>query len=242
MNRIVRSRDLVQNNRCYTVKGLQEILGVSRLAIYELLHQNVFRSFIIARKYRIPKKSFEAWMEGKDDVTVHGSAETIVKSAEIYNVDMCIRKEEQMRKWITHPALLFSSSSFVLENLFVDIFLPHELIPARMKIFIHTKSFFSQSYPSSFFPARNSAHSRFSGLPVILFPLGKGGMAMDEASMRRLIADQKNTIDNYEKITQLQAQMIKLQNEQVKEMDKMLSHLNDMLTEALSTFPGQDDN
>ena len=60
--------------------------------------------------------------------------------------------------------------------------------------------------------------------------------------MQRLIADQKRTIKSYEKITQLQARMIKLQNEQVREMDQMLSHLNDMLTEALSTFPKQDDN
>lgn len=55
------------NNRCYTVKDLQEILGISRTAVYELLNQKVFRSFIIARKYRIPRKSFEAWMEGTDE-------------------------------------------------------------------------------------------------------------------------------------------------------------------------------
>lgn len=53
-------------NRCYTVKDLQQILGISRTAVYELLGQKQFRWLLIAGKYRIPRKSFEAWMNGGD--------------------------------------------------------------------------------------------------------------------------------------------------------------------------------
>lgn len=53
-------------NRCYTVKDLQEILGISRVAVYELIGQKQFPCLLIARKYRIPRKPFEAWMNGEN--------------------------------------------------------------------------------------------------------------------------------------------------------------------------------
>ena len=52
--------------RFYTVKDLQEILGISRTAVYELIGQKQFPCLLIARKYRIPRKPFEAWMNGED--------------------------------------------------------------------------------------------------------------------------------------------------------------------------------
>jgi len=42
-------------NRCYTVKELQVILGISRPTVYELLKRNEFKWFMIGTKYRIPK-------------------------------------------------------------------------------------------------------------------------------------------------------------------------------------------
>jgi len=44
--------------RCYTVKELQEILGVSRPSVYELLKKNEFRSYVIGGKHIISKRSY----------------------------------------------------------------------------------------------------------------------------------------------------------------------------------------
>lgn len=48
---------ITQEKRCYTVKELQEILGISRPTVYELLKKNEFRWIQIGTKYRISKKS-----------------------------------------------------------------------------------------------------------------------------------------------------------------------------------------
>lgn len=50
-------------NRCYTVEDLMEILGVGRKAVYSLLRSKQF--FYIQLKgvgYRIPKDSFDNWL------------------------------------------------------------------------------------------------------------------------------------------------------------------------------------
>ena len=49
--------------RCYTVKEIQEILGISRPTVYELLKKNEFRWIQIGTKYRISKKSFDGWLD-----------------------------------------------------------------------------------------------------------------------------------------------------------------------------------
>lgn len=54
-----------QEKRCYTVKELQEILGISRPTVYELLKKNEFRWIQIGTKYRISKKSFDEWLDQK---------------------------------------------------------------------------------------------------------------------------------------------------------------------------------
>lgn len=51
-------------NRCYNVKELQEMLNVSRPAVYELLKRNEFQWVIVGGKYRISKLSFDAWLDG----------------------------------------------------------------------------------------------------------------------------------------------------------------------------------
>ena len=50
-------------NRCYTVQNLQDILGVDRKSVYGLLQRNEFRWIRVGAVYRIPKKSFDEWLE-----------------------------------------------------------------------------------------------------------------------------------------------------------------------------------
>ena len=49
--------------RCYTVKEIQDILGISRPTVSELLKKNEFRWIQIGTKYRISKKSFDGWLD-----------------------------------------------------------------------------------------------------------------------------------------------------------------------------------
>ena len=55
----------MEEKRGYTVKELQEILGISRPTVYELLKRNEFRWIQIGTKYRISKKSFDDWLDKK---------------------------------------------------------------------------------------------------------------------------------------------------------------------------------
>ena len=55
---------VMTEQRCYTVKDLQKILGLSRPVVYELLKRNEFRWIMIGGKYRISKKSFDEWLDG----------------------------------------------------------------------------------------------------------------------------------------------------------------------------------
>jgi excisionase family DNA binding protein len=59
--------DEITNNtsekRCYTVKELQEILGISRPTVYELLKMKVFNWVKIGATYRISKNSFDKWFD-----------------------------------------------------------------------------------------------------------------------------------------------------------------------------------
>ena len=52
----------MSEKRCYTVQELQEILGVSRPTIYNLLKKKEFRWIQLDDgKYRISKKSFDTF-------------------------------------------------------------------------------------------------------------------------------------------------------------------------------------
>ena len=57
----------MSEKRCYTVKDLQEILGVSRPSVYDLLKKNEFRWILVVGKYRISKKSFDAWLDENEE-------------------------------------------------------------------------------------------------------------------------------------------------------------------------------
>lgn len=55
---------ICQKKRCYTVQKLQEILGVSRPTVYNLLKKKEFRWIQLdGGKYRISKKSFDDWLD-----------------------------------------------------------------------------------------------------------------------------------------------------------------------------------
>ena len=54
----------MSEKRCYTVKEVQEILGISRPTVYKLLKRNEFSwTRLDGEKYFISKKSFE-WFDG----------------------------------------------------------------------------------------------------------------------------------------------------------------------------------
>ena len=45
--------------RCYKVKELQEMLGISRAAVYDLLKRKEFQWVVVGGKYIISKANFD---------------------------------------------------------------------------------------------------------------------------------------------------------------------------------------
>ena len=56
----------MNDKRCYSVKELQKILGVSRTGIYELLKRKEFRWVLVGGKYIISKASFDRWLDAPE--------------------------------------------------------------------------------------------------------------------------------------------------------------------------------
>ena len=54
----------MSEKRCYSVKEIQEILGISRQTAYELLKKKEFHWISLGGKYCISKKSFDEWLDG----------------------------------------------------------------------------------------------------------------------------------------------------------------------------------
>ena len=54
----------VKEKRCYSVSDLQEILELSKPAVYELLKRKEFHWIMIGGRYKISKKSFDEWLDG----------------------------------------------------------------------------------------------------------------------------------------------------------------------------------
>lgn len=52
--------------RTYTVNDIARILGVSRTQAYRLVQENLFKSVRIGNAIRIPKRSFDEWLEPLD--------------------------------------------------------------------------------------------------------------------------------------------------------------------------------
>ena len=52
--------------RTYTVNEVARILGVSRTQAYRLVQEGLFKSVRIGNAIRIPKRSFDRWLEPLD--------------------------------------------------------------------------------------------------------------------------------------------------------------------------------
>lgn len=52
--------------RIYTVNEIARILGVSRTQAYRLVQEGLFKSVRIGNSIRIPKRSFDKWLEPLD--------------------------------------------------------------------------------------------------------------------------------------------------------------------------------
>lgn len=57
-------RPAASDKRTYTVDEIQDILGCSRTAAYNLVKKKVFHSVKVGGNIRIPCKSFDAWLNG----------------------------------------------------------------------------------------------------------------------------------------------------------------------------------
>lgn len=54
----------MDEKRCYSVKELQQILGVSRPTVYNLLKKKRFRWIQVdGGTYKISKRSFDQWLD-----------------------------------------------------------------------------------------------------------------------------------------------------------------------------------
>lgn len=52
--------------RTYTVNDVARILGVSQARAYRLVQEGLFKSVRIGNAIRIPKRSFDKWLEPLD--------------------------------------------------------------------------------------------------------------------------------------------------------------------------------
>ena len=58
----------MNEKRCYSVSDLQEMLGISKPAVYELLKRKEFHWVMIGGRYKISKRSFDEWLDGSFDM------------------------------------------------------------------------------------------------------------------------------------------------------------------------------
>ena len=63
--------NLKNDNACYDMKALQEVLPIGKNKLYELVHSKGFPQITVGRRILIPKKLFEEWLK-------NASAEQIV--------------------------------------------------------------------------------------------------------------------------------------------------------------------
>lgn len=85
--------------RCYTVAELQQILGVSRPSVYNLLKRNEFRWVQMdGGKYRISKKSFDNWLDKRPGETTSGSI--LIEVTEKPGVMGRMIKQQEFELWM----------------------------------------------------------------------------------------------------------------------------------------------
>ena len=82
----------MSEKRCYTVQELQEILGVSRPTIYNLLKKKEFRWIQLdGGKYRISKKSFDNWLDNLEQLKNRVLIRQILSAIDILNFYLDLR-------------------------------------------------------------------------------------------------------------------------------------------------------
>ena len=54
----------MREKRCYSVRDLQEMLGISKPAVYELIKRKEFHWVMIGGRYKISRRSFDEWLDG----------------------------------------------------------------------------------------------------------------------------------------------------------------------------------
>lgn len=55
--------NLKNDNACYDMKALQEVLPIWKNKLYELVHSKGFPQITVGRRILIPKKLFEEWLK-----------------------------------------------------------------------------------------------------------------------------------------------------------------------------------
>ena len=57
----------VADERVYTVEEIAKLARISRTAAYELVKKGLFPVIRVGSSIRIPKKPFDAWLDGRGD-------------------------------------------------------------------------------------------------------------------------------------------------------------------------------
>ena len=63
LNKGSHPRETSESKRTYTVKEIQDILGISRPSAYNLIKENLFRTVRIGGHIRVSKASFDEWLD-----------------------------------------------------------------------------------------------------------------------------------------------------------------------------------
>ena len=62
----------VPEKRSYSMKEIQEILGVSKITALKLVQRNLFHTVRVGNRIRISKRSFDEWLDGQREGGKHG--------------------------------------------------------------------------------------------------------------------------------------------------------------------------
>lgn len=57
---------VIDDKRTYTVSEIQDILGISRPTVYNIISSGVFSSVRVGRHIRVSKKSFDEWLDNQN--------------------------------------------------------------------------------------------------------------------------------------------------------------------------------
>ncbi|MBO5448549.1 MAG: helix-turn-helix domain-containing protein [Ruminococcus sp.] len=66
LNKNIEAQPTPFEKRTYTVSEIQDILGVGRTAAYNIVKAGYFKVVRIGGSIRVPKRSFDAWLDSLD--------------------------------------------------------------------------------------------------------------------------------------------------------------------------------